>query len=465
MKLDLKLAPQNGPVLSYSVASDRGWNDPPSFVFSPNTGNRKRIDPRKRVSHNISSMNNGYNGSPTVQSFQPIHPNGQQPPQPNLPIQPTPPIVNHQPPIVNHQPTAQPNFYNQPQQPPQVNNLSNGFSGMSLVPTPNQMHHASSNPDLHQMNYMNHQQPPMMHHSTSVPAHINQAGQNRIPGHAFGNLTPPPSSSNTPPLVQSRSGSATPPHAYIHNNQALANGRKMSAPSVPCYNSIFNQHGTPTMLQSSHRQTDSPISTPGTTATLNSPSSLPPRISPMPPTPAVPEHLTANVYARSQSNPEPFRKPSPVSMAPPTSGYYAQKSGGNSPKSLSPGNSGHCSPTPSMEPPASSGVDSENLKNTLNSLNGFKSKCSCHLTSKLSDDINKKLQTLETAWKNGKLSANTKTKISQLAQALNNNDIQTADMLHKRLIHEHSTEVTSWIIGIKKLINVYHQSFQQQQQH
>ena len=377
-------------------------------------------------------MGSGYNGSP-VQSFQPIHPNGQQtpqPPQPNLPIQPTPPnvnhqqptvnhqppTVNHQPPIVNHQPIAQPNFYNQPQQPPQISNLSNGFSAMSLTPTPNQMHHASSNPDLHQMNYMNQQQPPMMHHSTSVPSHINQAGQNRIPGHAFGNLTPPQSSSNTPPLVQSRSGSATPPHAYIHNNQAVANGRKMSAPSVPCYNSIFNQHGTPTMLQSSHRRTDSPISTPVTTATLNSPSSLPPRISPMPPTPAVPEHLTANSYARSQSNPEPFRKPSPVSMAPPTSGYYAQKSGGNSPKSLSPGNSGHCSPTLSMELPASSGVDSENLKNTLNSLNGFKSKCSCHLTSKLSDDINKKFQTLEAAWKNGKLSGNTKTKISQLAQ-------------------------------------------------
>lgn len=372
---------------------------------------------KKRKSNYISFLYSGYNGSP-VQSFQPIHLSGQQtpqPPQPNMPIPPTQPNVNHQPPIVNHQPTAQPNFYNQPQQ---VNNLSSTFSGMSLGPTPNPIHHASSNPDLHQMNYMNHQQPPIMQHSTSVPAHINQAGQNRIPGHAFGNLTPPPSSSNTPPLVQSRSGSATPPHAYVHNNQAMTNGRKMSAPSVPCYNSIFTQHGTPTMLQSSHRRTDSPISTPVTTAAFNSPSSLPPRISPMPPTPAVPEHLNANVYARSQSNPEPFRKPSPVSMAPPTSGYYAQKSGGNSPKSLSPANSGHCSPTPSVDQPASSVNDSENLKNTLKSLNGFKNKCSCHLTSKLSDDINKKLQTLETTWKNGKLSAITKTKVSQLAQGI-----------------------------------------------
>jgi len=45
-------------VLSYT--NDRGWNDPPPFAFSPNnTGNRKRIDPRKRVAHNITAMNNG----------------------------------------------------------------------------------------------------------------------------------------------------------------------------------------------------------------------------------------------------------------------------------------------------------------------------------------------------------------------------------------------------------------------
>ena len=333
--------------------------------------------------------------------------------QPNLPMQPAPPIVNHQP-------VPQQNFYNPPPAPTQVNNLSSGFSSMSLAPSANILHHASSNPDLHQINHMNQQPPPMMHHSTSVPAHMNQAGQNRIPGHSFGNLTPPPSNSNTPPLVQQRSGSATPPHVYIHNNQSAVGGRKMSAPSVPYYNSsIFSQHGTPTMLQSSHRRTDSPtISAPATTAPamLNSPSSLPSRISPMPVTP-VPEHLSTNVFARSQSNPEPFRKPSPVSMAPPTSGYYAQKSGGNSPKSISPGNSGHCSPVPSMDPSASSvDNDSEILLNTMNSLNAFKSRCSCNLTSKLSDDISKKLLTFENSWKSGKLSQKTKAKMIQLAQ-------------------------------------------------
>jgi len=444
---DINSAPQNGPVLSYSVTNDRGWNDPPTFVFSPNTtGNRKRIDPRKRVSHNISSMKNGYNGSP-AQTFQPIQ--QAQPPAPSQPM-PSQPSLPPQP-VINQQPTAQPStfpnqqLYNQPL----MNNMTNGFQNMTLTPN-NTLHHASSNPDLHQMNQMNQQQAPIMHHSASVPAHMNQTGQNRIPGHAFGTMTPPPSSSNTPPLVQPRSGSATPPQAYCHNNQATTNARKMSAPSMPFINnSIFSQHSTPTMLQSSHRKADnhSPTTTPsnGFLPNTNQPTSLPPRVSPMPPT-AVPEHLGTNVYARSQSQPEAYRRPSPVSMAPPTTGYYAQKSGGNSPKSISPGNSGHCSPVPMTE------NDDETLSNTLNTLNNFK--CSCQLTNKLSDDISKKLQTFENAWRSGKLSSNTKSKMAQLATALKSNNILMADQIHKRLIHEHSTEVTSWIIGIKKLITI-----------
>ncbi|XP_066930668.1 uncharacterized protein [Clytia hemisphaerica] len=486
--MKLKSAPQNGPVLSYTVTNDRGWNDPPSFVFSPNTtGNRKRIDLRKRVAHNV---NNGYNGSPS-QSFQPI----QTPPQPTMkpqqpamnhammPQQPamnhamTPqqPAMNHTmtppqlpqapmtqptPPVINQQPPSQLNsfstMYNQPP-PTQTNSLNNGFQNMSLAPQENTLHHASSNPDIHQANYV-YPTPSVMHHSSSVPAHINQAGQNRIPGHAFGNLTPPANNSNTPPLVQPRSGSATPPQAYIHNDQAQTNGRKMSAPTMPFMNSsIFSQHGTPTMLQASHRRTDSPHPPSPNSMPVNTtqqPSSLPPRISPMPPQTAVPEHLGANIYNRSQSNPEAHRRPSPVSMAPPTSGYYSHRSGGNSPKSMSPGNSGHCSPVPTADPSLMEN-DNESLSNTLNSLNNFKSRCSCQLTNKLSDDIGKKLQTFENAWRSGKLSNGTKNKMIQLAQAFNSSNIQTADRLHKRLIQEHSGEVTSWIIGIKKLITVF----------
>lgn len=41
-----------GGVISYNGDSARGWNDPPTFAFSNNkTGNRPKLDLRKRVSH------------------------------------------------------------------------------------------------------------------------------------------------------------------------------------------------------------------------------------------------------------------------------------------------------------------------------------------------------------------------------------------------------------------------------
>lgn len=432
------MSPQNGPVLSYSVTNDRGWNDPPSFAFSPNsTGNRKRIDPRKRVAHDISSMNNGF-GSPTpVQAFQPVQSPAFQPVQPNS------------------QASMNSGSY-QNAYVPQVNGLSNGIQNMSLTPSKNSLQHANSNPDLHQMNMINNMPQPLMHHSTSVPGQINQSGQNRIPGHTLGNMTPPPSSCNTPPLVSQRSGSATPPpHAYIHDNTS---NRKMSALSMPFANpSIFNQHSTPTMLQTSHLKPNdnSPVSTPATNRSpvTVQPMGLPPRISPMPPT-AVPDHLNNHSF----SNPETYHRPSPspTNIPPPTMGYYSQRppSGKNSPKSISPIASGRNSPSSARDSPLIEN-DNETLTNTINVLNNFKNKCSCNLTNKMSDDIAKKLNAFEMSWRSGKLSQNAKYKIVQLAQALNNNDLQSADKLHISLVREHSNEVSSWIIAIKKMLTTY----------
>jgi len=358
---------------------------------------------------------------PTAAPMVPQQPMMQQ--QPMMPQQPMVPQPTNIPPAGTSQHATNPyaNVYT----PPPMNNLTNGFHNMSLIaPSNNLLHHATSNPDLHQINST---LMPNMHHSTSVPAHMNKAGQNRIPGHAFGSMTPPPSSSNTPPLVQPRSGSATPPHAFIHKQ--TPNGRKMSAPSIPCINSsIFSQHSTPTMLQSSHLKgsaENSPVTTPVKNASPimnHQPSSLTPRVSPMPP--SIPDHLGANIYNRSHSNPEAFRKVSPVNVAPPTMGYYAYKtsSGANSPKSISPAQSGHSSPVPSLDP---SLLENDNvaLTNTMNLLNSFKSRCSCNMTTKLSDDISKKLQTFETVWRSGKLSSHAKSKMLQLSQGKQNSDL------------------------------------------
>lgn len=42
----------SGGIIAYNHDSARGWNDPPTFAFSNNkTGNKPKLDLRKRVSH------------------------------------------------------------------------------------------------------------------------------------------------------------------------------------------------------------------------------------------------------------------------------------------------------------------------------------------------------------------------------------------------------------------------------
>lgn len=42
----------SGAIIAYNGDSARGWNDPPTFAFSNNsTGNKPKLDLRKRVSH------------------------------------------------------------------------------------------------------------------------------------------------------------------------------------------------------------------------------------------------------------------------------------------------------------------------------------------------------------------------------------------------------------------------------
>ena len=46
------ISASSGGVIAYNGDSARGWNDPPTFAFSNNkTGNRPKLDLRKRVSH------------------------------------------------------------------------------------------------------------------------------------------------------------------------------------------------------------------------------------------------------------------------------------------------------------------------------------------------------------------------------------------------------------------------------
>jgi len=438
--MTLKQVSDGGVVLTYNITNERGWNDPPTNVFSPGTsGNRKRIDPRKRVAHNVNSA--GFTQShKTVKPFN--NTNNTMPN--NLPHA-----------LPNSMPNGMPmhNGYTQPYA-PQTSPLNQQFQNMNLATHPKPMQHASSNPDLSNMQQFggnNIQHPPPIHHAASVPFNMNRNVDSPICN--TGTYTPP-YNLNTPNNMNN--GSLTPPTDSAP--------RKLSAPNTgytSAANSIFDKMATP-MLQSSHLKNnvqsvnDSP---PPGMMSQQQPSSLPPMLTTQ-------INNQANLYARSISTPsvpqqQQRQSPTNVFMAPPpTAGFYAGKNldTSYSPKSLSPGSSGKNSPVPPSLVNAPIENDLLLLESTLKRLNSCKSKCSCYLSNKVGDDISKRIKTFETKWRNNKLSNPVKTNMSHLAQALEKSEFLQADNIHKSLICEYSGEVMPWMVGIKKLISTYQQA-------
>lgn len=440
---------QQANILTYNVTNDRGWNDPPTSVFSPNaTGNRKRIDPRKaRVGHNINASTGIYKPS---------------------------------------------NVLNGAFQSSGMNGLSQNMHNMSLQPQPDMLHHANSNPDLHNMSdgsIPSHIMSPL-HHSASVPNKINAVGQYNgyMPNGLARISTPPPSICNTPPVGNSSSNQVctTPPQNMTPPQSVTPPNRKFSAPSAIMDSNLITQLGTPTMLQSSHLTKPTPATSTdvstngfqvgGTYPMFHNNSSTgfksiqnqeslylqnqitTPQMSSLPPMPAVNNIANQNsLYARSVSSPGLPQRISPTNVGPPpTTGFYTSGSRG-SPKNITPGNSGHNSPVPGLDTQSVEN-DSQLLKDTLKRLNDSREKCLCHLTNKINDDISKRIVSFEQSWTTGKLSSTVKMRMSQLSEALDKREFTQADSVHKSLILENSKEVMPWMVGIKKLISSYQQA-------
>lgn len=354
------------------------------------------------IVHGFTFLLKGYAMPAQIQSFQPIQ--TQQPTNQQPLAQPT-----------TQQPQSQQPYTQNPQH-QQSHNMMNGitqaFNNISVSPIP-PIHHASSNPDLYQAPFL---QP--LHHSTSVPNQMNATGHNRIPGHGPGTMTPPPSGSNTPP-VQTRSGSATPPCSNSYSPS-----RKLSVPTMPFGNSIFDQHSTPTMLQSSHLSSTNSVQKQATSSNYgitNGHQQMQSNVySPLPS-----QQLTNQLYSPTQSAPGTFSptptqnttqiRASPTNIPPPIAGYYSRRvSNGHTSPKVSPAHSGQSSPIPSIDPTLLEN-DQEVLANTLKQLNNCREQCMCRMTAKVSEDINKKIKLLESNWVSGRLSTPTKGKMVQLA--------------------------------------------------
>ncbi|XP_067948124.1 steroid receptor RNA activator 1-like isoform X2 [Watersipora subatra] len=74
------------------------------------------------------------------------------------------------------------------------------------------------------------------------------------------------------------------------------------------------------------------------------------------------------------------------------------------------------------------------------------------LQARLAADVNKRIGIFEKSWNSGKLSPNAKPTVGHLARALELKEYKLADKIHMKLVTDHISEVSQWIVGIKKLI-------------
>jgi hypothetical protein len=73
------------------------------------------------------------------------------------------------------------------------------------------------------------------------------------------------------------------------------------------------------------------------------------------------------------------------------------------------------------------------------------------LNAKVCDDVLKRVKMLVTNWP--KLNDKVKVKMNNLAQKLAENELDSADSIHVRLMLDFPSEVSQWMVGIKKLIH------------
>ncbi|KAM9254444.1 steroid receptor RNA activator 1 isoform 2-T2 [Dugong dugon] len=112
---------------------------------------------------------------------------------------------------------------------------------------------------------------------------------------------------------------------------------------------------------------------------------------------------------------------------------------------------GSC-PASSVEPPSLPVIKSETLlEDVLRPLEQALEDCRGHMRQ-VCDDISRRLALLQEQWAGGKLSMPVKKRMALLVQELSSQRWDTADDIHRSLMVDHVTEVSQWMVGIKRLI-------------
>ncbi|XP_066481476.1 steroid receptor RNA activator 1 [Tiliqua scincoides] len=114
-------------------------------------------------------------------------------------------------------------------------------------------------------------------------------------------------------------------------------------------------------------------------------------------------------------------------------------------------------PAPSLKADAAKPLTPEaeddcSVEDILCPLNKALDNCRRSVQKQVCDDIKKRLTILEQMWTQGKLSTPVRRGMRILTQELKSQHWDAADDIHRSLIVDHVTEVSQWIVGVKRLI-------------
>uniref|UniRef100_G1QB04 Steroid receptor RNA activator 1 n=1 Tax=Myotis lucifugus TaxID=59463 RepID=G1QB04_MYOLU len=92
------------------------------------------------------------------------------------------------------------------------------------------------------------------------------------------------------------------------------------------------------------------------------------------------------------------------------------------------------------------------LEDVLRPLEQALDDCRGHTKKQVCDDISRRLALLQEQWAGGKLSTPVKKRMALLVQELSRHQWDAADDIHRSLMVDHVTEVSQWMVGVKRLI-------------
>uniref|UniRef100_A0A4X2LFQ1 Steroid receptor RNA activator 1 n=2 Tax=Vombatus ursinus TaxID=29139 RepID=A0A4X2LFQ1_VOMUR len=105
-----------------------------------------------------------------------------------------------------------------------------------------------------------------------------------------------------------------------------------------------------------------------------------------------------------------------------------------------------------LEPTSSPVICETMLEDVLGPLEQALEDCRAHAQKQVFDDISRRLALLQGQWKSEKLSVPVRKRMTLLVHELRNHNWDGADDIHRSLMVDHVTEVSQWMVGVKRLI-------------